>query len=58
MFKIGQLVVGLKGDNVMYHDIVGLVGVVISKPNSYGQYCVFMSGMELWLLKDNMEVIK
>ena len=57
MFRIGQLVVGLKGDNVMYHNIAGLVGVIISKPNFYGQYCVFISGMKLWLLKDDLEVI-
>jgi len=57
VFRIGQLVVGLKGDNVMYHNIAGLVGVIISKPNFYGQYCVFISGMKLWLLKDDLEVI-
>ena len=34
MFKVGQLVKGAEWENVMYHDIAGLVGIIISKPNA------------------------
>ena len=57
MFKVGQLVKGAEWENVMYHDIAGLVGIIISKPNFYGQYCVYIAGMKLWILKDYLEVI-
>ena len=57
MLQIGQLVKGVEWDNVMYHDIAGLVGIIISKPNFYGQYCVYIDGMKLWILKDYLEVI-
>lgn len=57
MLEIGQLVKGTERDNVMYHDIADLVGIIISKPNFYGQYCVYIAGMKLWLLKEDLEVI-
>lgn len=57
MLEIGQLVKGTERDGIMYHDIAGLVGIIISKPNFYGQYCVFILGMKLWILKDHLEVI-
>ena len=56
--KVGDLVVGSRGHNAMYHDIAGLVGIILSGPNFYGQYCVYIAGMELWLLGDWVKRLK
>jgi hypothetical protein len=58
MMEIGDLVVGAQAESAMYHDIAGLVGIILSGPNFYGQYCVYIAGRVRWLLKEYLKKLK
>ena len=54
--KVGDLFIG-RDTPITIHKIDGKQGIVLSRPNRYGQYKVFIIGRVLWLLKEHMEVV-
>ena len=46
-----------RGTSHLYRECDGAIGIVLSKPNSRGQYRTRVGDHTLWLLRGMMEVI-